>query len=461
MPDSSSDPTRRAWSPDFPFAPANSRFFYGWVIVAAGTLGIVFSIPGQTMGFSVFSDILIRELQLTRVELSMAYCIGTVASGFTLPMLGRTFDRVGARKMMVGAAIGTGVVLFFLSQTARLTELLSSSFGGIPRTTVAFTLIAIGFYLVRLSAQGVLTMTSRNAIGKWFDYQRGTALAISGVVTSFSFSIAPTFLNLLVKWFRWDGAWIVLGALTIVVMGGLGWLLFRDNPEECGLSMDGNIDTSTRKKAHADSLTHRDFTRSEALRTMSFWVFNLSFGFIALFSTAVTFHILDIGKEAGIEGDKILLYFVPIAFVAVPTNLLFGSLSPRLKLKYLLVAMNLGALTTVLGTIYLPGERSWLHPGFLAFIVGNGICGGAFSALSGIVWPRFFGRKWLGSIAGIGMSSMVIASGLGPILFSVSQASVGSYQTILWFNAAIPALLVIASFRADNPQRKFAPPTLS
>ncbi len=461
MPDSPSDPTRRAWSPDYPFAPANSPFFYGWVIVAAGTLGIVFSIPGQTMGFSVFSDILIRELQLTRVQLSMAYCIGTVTSGFTLPMLGRVFDQVGARKMIVGAAVGTGLVLFFLSQTARLTDALSTTFNGISRTAIAFTLIAIGFYLIRLAAQGVLTMTSRNAIGKWFDYQRGTALAISGVVTSFSFSIAPTFLNVMVKWFRWDGAWIALGALTIVVMGGLGWLLFRDNPEECGLTMDGTLDASTRKKAHADSLTHRDFTRAEALRSTPFWAFNLSFGFFSLFSTAVTFHILDIGKEAGIEGDKILLYFVPIAFVAVPTNLVFGWLSPRVRLKYLLAVMNLAALTTVLGTIYLPSERIWLHAGFLAFIIGNGVCGGAFSALSGIVWPRFFGRRWLGAIASIGMSSMVIASGLGPILFSLSQARLGSYQTIFWITAAIPALLVIASFWADNPQRKFAPVALS
>ena len=49
------------WSPHFPFSPARKPLFYGWVMVAAGPLGIEFSIPGQTMGFSVFSDILIRE----------------------------------------------------------------------------------------------------------------------------------------------------------------------------------------------------------------------------------------------------------------------------------------------------------------------------------------------------------------------------------------------------------------
>ena len=65
------------------------------MIVFAATLGSIFSIPGQTMGFSVFTDILIKELGLSRVELSLAYCLGTVASGFSLPWMGRVLDRWG------------------------------------------------------------------------------------------------------------------------------------------------------------------------------------------------------------------------------------------------------------------------------------------------------------------------------------------------------------------------------
>ena len=67
------------WDVRTPFAPSKCPFFYGWVIVFAATIGSIFSIPGQTMGFSVFTDVLIEELGLTRVELSSAYCLGTVA----------------------------------------------------------------------------------------------------------------------------------------------------------------------------------------------------------------------------------------------------------------------------------------------------------------------------------------------------------------------------------------------
>ena len=439
----------RIWTPDFPVSPQRWPFFYGWMIVAVATVGIVFSIPGQTMGFSVFTDILIEKLGLTRVQLSTAYCVGTVLSGLSLPALGRVFDRFGARKLMVGSAVATGLVLFYLSLTHRLLAWLDGLFDFVSRTAIAFGLMALGFYLIRVSAQGVLTMTCRNAIGKWFDYHRGTALAVSGTVTAFTFSVAPKGLNFLIERFEWWGAWVFLGVLSICFMAVIGWVFLRDNPEECGLEMDGPRGTGIRRKAHADSIAHRDYERHEALRTWAFWVFNLSFAFFAMFSTAFTFHVVSLGEEFGRAREDIINYFIPMALLSVVTNLFCGWFSSRTRLKYLLMLMNFGALIGVAGTMTLN-----TGPGLAAYIIGNGVCGGCFSALTGIVWPRFFGRRRLGAIAGIGMSSMVIASGTGPLMFSLSLSWAESYRPILWFCAAIPAILLVGSGWADNPQRR-------
>ena len=131
------------------------------------------------MGFSVFTDILIKELGLNRVELSLAYCLGTVANGFSLKWLGRLLDRWGKRKMAVASTVTTGVVLLFLANSV----LLSSSLGQVlPSGIAAFVVIGVGFFLIRAAAQGVLSMTCRNAIGKWFDHKRGLALGVSGVL---------------------------------------------------------------------------------------------------------------------------------------------------------------------------------------------------------------------------------------------------------------------------------------
>jgi MFS family permease len=420
-------------------------FFYGWVVVAISTLAIIFSIPGQTMGFSVFTDILIEQLGLSRVQLSTAYFIGTILSGFTLPYLGRVFDRIGARRMLVYSSCATALVLFYLSQTKRLLDALPF----VERTAAAFVIITVGFYLIRASAQGVLTMAGRNAIGKWFDYHRGNALAVSGVAVSFAFSFAPQGLDSLIGRFGWSGAWIFLGAMTLAVMATLGWLLQRDNPEECGLLMDGPPRSGRARNRNADAIAHRDYSRPEALRTWAFWAFNLSFAFWSMFGTAATFHIVSIGEINGHPRSEIIGYFVPMAAISVLTNIFCGWVSTHIRLKHLLLMMNSAALAGVYGVLELDSRA-----GLWFFIGGFGVCGGAFAALSGIVWPRFFGRASLGSISGVGMSSMVIASGIGPLLFSLSMKLSGSYQAALYLSALFPTLLIVGSLWADNPQRR-------
>lgn len=439
----------KLWDPKFPFRPDKFPFFYGWIIVLAGTMAVVFSIPGQTMGFSVFTDTLIEELGLTRVQLSTAYCVGTVVSGLSLPYFGRLYDRIGARRMIVYSAIATGLVLLYLSQVRNILDALSPLIS-LSRGFIAFVIITLGFFMIRASAQGVLTMTGRNAIGKWFDYDRGKAFALSGVFTAFSFSFAPRGLKWMSDQFGWSGAWLVLGLMTVVIMAGLGWLLFRDNPEECDLTMDGNRGVQEERKIHEDAVAHRDFELWESLKTWPFWAFNLSFSFISLYTTAVTFHIISIGKVSGRDEVEVIGYFVPMAVVSVLSNLIMGWISSRIRLKCLLCVVNAAGFVSVLGVIHLDTGL-----GVVAYIVGNGIAGGGFACLSGIVWPRFYGRRWLGSVSGVSMSSMVIASGIGPLVFGASLALYDAYMPILWLCSLLPALLLIGSFWADNPQRHF------
>jgi len=432
------------WGVRTPFAPSRVPFFYGWVIVFAATIGSIFSIPGQTMGFSVFTDVLINELGLSRVQLSLAYCLGTVASGLTLPWLGGVLDRWGERRMAVASVLATGGVLFYLANCGVISQALGQA---MPAGIAAFAVIGLGFYMIRAAAQGVLSMTCRNVIGKWFDHQRGLALAISGVLVSFSYSFAPRGLDWLIDRYGYDGAWLRMGVATIVIMGPLAWLLFRDTPEDDGLEMDGG--KAAPAVVNPDMHIHREFTLGEAIRGYSFWVFNLTFSFYGLYATAFTFHILSLAEEYQFGDERILSLFVPIAATSVLTNLLFGAINARLRLKWLLLVMNIGCLAATLGMLYIdqPG-------GVPAYVIGNGIASGGFVSLTGIVFPRFYGRKHLGAISGVNMSAMVIASGLGPLAFGLCQQFSGSYRGILIASVFVPALLAFLSLKADNPQRK-------
>jgi MFS family permease len=172
--------------PDFPFRPASLPFFYGWVILGASTVGIAMSIPGQTMGVSVFTDHLIAATGLSRLEISHAYLLGTVVSGLMLPYGGTLVDRFGVRRVVVAACLGLAGTLVFLAASDRLARNIAEELPGLSAGLIAFASLVAGFTGIRFCGQGMLTLVSRTMLGRWFERRRGLVSAISGPFVSFS-----------------------------------------------------------------------------------------------------------------------------------------------------------------------------------------------------------------------------------------------------------------------------------
>jgi MFS family permease len=142
-----------------------------------------------------------------------------------------------------------------------------------------------------------------------------------------------------------------------------------------------------------------------------------------------------------------------MAFVSVVANLLFGWLADRARLKYILFVHLLALALAMLGLMMLPALA-----GKLCLIAGWGISGGIFNMLSGVIWPRYFGRAHLGAISGAHLASTVFGSALGPLTFSLGQALTGSYYSSYLISLAISGVLAAGSLFADNPQRKLPEP---
>lgn len=442
---------RKLWAPNFPLRPDRCPVFYGWVIVIFSTLGMCASMPGQTVGISVFTTRLSAALGLSTMELSLTYMLGTLLSAIGINAGGRFFDRYGARQALVSAIILLGLVLIALS----FVEQLSAAVAMIPLLNrlpwlPPFLVLTIGFACLRFTGQGMLTLGSRAMIGKWFDKRRGTVTAVSGAMVSFAFSGAPLVFEYLIRNYSWQGAWRLLGAGFIIALVPLFWAFTRDNPEECGLEMDGGVSGKSRR-ANPDSTIYRDYTLNEARRTFSFWAFTMVFALNAMVITGYAFHIIAIGAELQVGTDYILSLFIPAAAGAVLTGFATGWLTdqPFVRIKYLLCIM---AVSSMLGFSALAMGNypaiSWLH------IVGFGISGGCFGSLSSVVYPRFFGRQHLGAISGQFMTIIVIASAGGPLLLSLSEAYLGSYRAGFWIASVVAAALAIGALRAENPQRR-------
>ncbi len=432
--------------PNRPFAPARLPFFYGWVIAGTGALGVLASIPGQTMGVSVFTDDLLAATGLSRIALSNAYLVGTLASGLLLPFGGVLFDRFGARPLAILACWGLAATLCFLAYIDRVSQSIAHSLPALPGTAVSLVVLCLAFTALRFSGQGMLTMVSRAMVSKWFERRRGQVAGMLGVVINFGFSLAPAVLGAWIGLSGWRGAWVGMAALIALGMAPLAWLCFRDNPEECGLHMDGDEHATLSGEAVPAEPEERVYTRGEALRTLVFWVFTLALAIQSMVYTGITFHIVDLGAEHGLARASALQLFVPIAVVSTAMGFVVGVAADRVRLQWLVMTMLVFQAAGFYGFAHLADP--WLRA--LA-VAGWGLSGGFYGPLTTVAIPKLFGRRHLGAISGAMMSVLVIASALGPSALAASRHWLDSYRPGLLALCALSALAFALAPLARTP----------
>lgn len=198
-----------------------SPFHYGWVVLGASTIGMAMTIPGQTVGVSVFLDAMIADLGLSRSAVSGAYTAGTLLASLALSLVGRQIDRVGPRKAAVVIAILFSLACAFMGLVA------------------GFAMLVVGFTLIRGLGQGALSLVSIHSINIWFVRRRGLAVGLAGVGFAAATAVLPLGLDRLMSVTGWRWAWVVLGIIVLAVMIPVGGGLYRDRPERYGVMPDG------------------------------------------------------------------------------------------------------------------------------------------------------------------------------------------------------------------------------
>lgn len=427
---------------NIPFNPASWPFFYGWVIVACSSIGIIASIPGQTIGVGVFVDFLVDVIKLSPDNLSLAYLIGTLASSMTMPFAGRLLDRWGARSLGVISSLGLGAALGGFA----FCNIISPP--GDVAWFRAMATICLLFFCIRFFGQGCLTLVSRVMLARWFHYRRGLATSISGIFVSIAFTGGGAWLlNELVVNMGWRGGYIALCIGIGVFHAIFAWVFFRDNPKQSGLPQDG-FNVKPPKTRHAPGTTARDLTVFQAMGKVSFWAFNIGLGAHALIMTAVAFHLTAIGAESGLDRQSIYAVLLPMPVFSISGSFLCGFISDRFDLRWSLLLMNMALALGMVGLIQLPEII-----GRVLTIFGLGISGGCFGIISTVAFPHYFGQKHLGVINGVSMFIVVFSSALGPKLFSMMQLYSGKMTVPILWCLIMPVVVVLLGVFARPPER--------
>lgn len=405
--------------------------YYGWVMLIVGAVGMILSSPGQTYAVSVFIDHIIDDLGLSRSVVSTLYTVGTLTAGFAMPFVGRQIDKRGSRYVMTAVVVAFGFVCVFMGFVTNA------------------LMVGIGFIGLRLLGQGSLSMVSRYVINQWWVRRRGLVMGIAGVAGALLGSGAfPNLINTLIPQFGWRVTYMILGAMTWLIMIPTSVIFVRSRPEDYGLEPDGDV-TSTDENNQIKRVIEDNWTLSEALHAPVFWVVAASLAVPSMLNTGLTFHIFSIFQDSGLDASIAAAVFVPMASAGALFRLIGGFLIDRTPARYLFsFALLLNAVVLVMAP-QLPSVSI-----ALLFGVIMGASSGIEQAVSGVIWAKYFGRLHLGSITGVVSSVLVAASALGPMPMGVARDLMGNYTTVLQLFAIIPLTLAVVSLLYIKPPQR-------
>ena len=393
-------------------------------MLAVASLTMFASGPGQSHTFSVFLLPISEDLGISRTSVSSAYAFATLVAAFGLPYVGRLVDRHGVRTVLtgVGIALGTAAIAF-------------GAVGG-------FVVLTLGFAALRFFGQGSLMLCAGNLASQWFDRRRGLALSLTMLGFSVSVAVHPPLAQWLTDAFGWRTAWVVMGVATWLLLLPPVLLLVFDRPEVLGLRPDGSARNADAAAARAQTQHDGDvggLTLPQARRTAAFWIILASNCSFSALVTAMFFHQVSVFGSQGLDATVAASVFSISAVAMVVTTPLVGMLLDRVPTRPLYAAA-LVSVSAALVAMSFVGDL----PSAVVFSVLFGVCNGAMHAHFTFVWPKFFGRRHLGSIQGVNQMAAVIGASVGPIPLGLGYDYLGGYGGTLVALAAIPVMCAVA-----------------
>ena len=437
----------------------NRRFFFGWLMVAAGALILFASGPGQSHTFGVFLTVVAEDLGLSYTEVSFAYGVATLAAAFGLPLAGRQVDRRGARRVLAVVSILLGAAAI--------------AFGFVNGLVV----LALGFAAVRYLGQGCLFLGTSNIIAQWFERQRGFALGLIWLGFSASVALHPPFAQWLIETVGWREAWFWLGISSWALLLPALWFV-RNRPEDVGLRPDGRpapapdrgaeprsrpqVSRTDADRTHAatdpsppgahdrgseaaarpgtDQPEITGLTLKQALRTSTFWIVALGLSLLSLLMTGLFFHQVAVFQHRGLDPHVATRVFAITALVSVVCAPVLGRIMDRSPSRLVLAGAQI-VMAAALVALHLVDDVATA----IVYAVVFGLAGASVQVNVGYLWADYFGRRHLGSIQGTGQTALIVGASLGPLPFSLSLDLTGDYSAALIGSAVVGGLAAIAA----------------
>lgn len=400
------------------FQALSSRFFYGWVIVAVALLMNTASSPMNAAVFSFFVTPMRDDLGWSFAALSWGFTLRLAVAGVSGPVLGVLLDKFGPRILGAVAGLIAGVSVLGLAL--------------IESVWAFYALFALSGLTGFGAPMGQLMTTV--PVAKWFQLNRGRAMAIAGIGLPLGTAIILPIVALIIDEFGWRTAWAMLGAFIILMTVPLCLIFMRKDPESVGMHPDGNPHAleefaAAQARAGAASVsTAEDWTGRQALRSKAFWLVLISTASMSLVLPGTVVYRVSYWEDVGLSTGEIALATSLDPLTVSVTALLVGFVAEKVQTRYIGLVGGLIVAGSMLWMIFAHNSIWFM----VAYSVMWGVGMGFNITVSNVIWPNYFGRRYLGTIRGLIFPVAIGASAASAPLFAVMLDATENAAWVWW-----------------------------
>jgi MFS family permease len=382
---------------------------------------------GRGLGdtYAVFLLPLEREFGWSRSQTTGVYSVYLLVHGFTAPLVGMLFDRVGAR-WVYGAGMASLGAAFFLA-------------GGLDALWQFYVFVG-ALVGVGVSLNGMVPASA--LLSRWYRARLSTAIGIT--YSSFGVGtlvLVPLAQHLVVE-FDWRGAYRVIGGALLVlapfVMFAIPWRRFT-------------LGSAEQRSAKA-SAGQEGWTMRKALRSPVYWGLTQVFFFTAAGMFAVLVQLVAFFIDAGFSPLAAASAYGAIGMMSAMSVMGSGFTSDRFGYRQVITVSFIGTATGMVLLLLI--AFSPLTALLVLFIPAFGLCMGIRGPIVSSVSARYFSGPRVATIYGGIYASNAIGAACGSFIGGLLHDLTGGYKTGFAF-ALVCVAIASAPFWTVRELRSF------
>jgi|TARA_B100001094_G_scaffold276424_1_gene284614 MFS family permease len=370
--------------------------FFGFLIAFSSGFG-------QTFFISLFSNDFRATFNLSNTEFGSIYSIATVLSAITIIWAGKLIDTVNLKKYTLTIVFGMAIACLMAS--------------------LAFNIffLFLTIYFLRLFGQGLMGHTSRTTIARYFNTNRGKALAISGFGFYIGEMFYPIIIVFLILTIGWRLTWFSSSIFVFVILGLSFYFLLRNN----NFKIEKNLNNNT-------EFQQVSWRRRDVLKDTKFYIY-LPLSLLMSFTvTGFLFHqvfIADIKSWTMMNLAQSFIFFAVSGLIgSIFSGLLVDKFTGRKLIPFHLIPMAL-----ILVSLLFSNHVYILY----LYMAGLGFSNGFTENISNSLWAEMYGVNNLGSIKALLTFFGVLASASSPFLYGILLDQTNSINILVYLSLTL------------------------